>query len=165
MAKTVNKKLDRLIQWVVFILVFSAFPYLLRLFLFWFWRKEVPTFYIAELDIYAFSIAVLIALFSELKKLKKLPYDLSNTVCDGILMFYMAIIVMFIGISLNVEHDIIKLHEKKDSLLKIGVNTESILEEMKILEFTVFRLYLVSIFFAFLTTFVSYKTLFHPDND
>lgn len=124
------------------------------------WSDELDGFYISEIDIFFYCIAVMVALFSEIKNLKKIPYDLGLEVFYGLLMLY--IIALFFGVylSMEFEHHILLLKHRCLESLKSYSSPDEIFESITNIEDKKFHLYLASILAAILTTILSYKTLF-----
>jgi hypothetical protein len=160
LEEEVNIKLTKKVAWVLYVIVFCIAPYLLRLLLSFVWSDELEGFFISEMDLFCFCIAVTVALFAEIRNLKKVPFNLGKEVFHGLLMLY--IISLFVGIffSLEFEHRITVLRTQCYELPKMVSDTDNMLKSLNNLESKKLVLFLGSILAAIMTTVLSYKTLF-----
>ena len=167
MSRKVNDILSKKFRWFFFVVVFCIIPYFIRIGFSVSWNDQLEGFYISEMDILCFCIAVMVHLFSELNELNKLPLDLEQNVVQGILMLY--IIGLFAGVyfSLDFEHNIIFYKDKYiEALVKQRPTNEirDILDIKNGIESKKFTLWFISCFVGLMTPFLSYKILFHKEN-
>jgi hypothetical protein len=160
MAKRpVNEILTKKVEWFLFIVIFCSAPYLLRV-VFSFTYDELDKFYISEVDVFFYCIAVMAALFADIKKLKKIPYNLGEGVFYCCLTLY--IVGLFFGVwfSFDFEHQIITLREQCFDHLQDKLNIDEIFKKVEEYETKKFKLFLASMPVAIITTILSYKVLF-----
>lgn len=158
--RKIDHKLTKKMEWVLFVVIFCIAPYMLRLILCFAWREELEGFYVSEMDLFSFSLAVSVALFAEIKNFEKLPWDLGEGVFYGFLMFYVITLFVGIGYSLEYEHRLVILKEEYKEILKIGGKTKEVVDTISLMEIKKLRLYLGSILAAITTAVSSYRIIF-----
>jgi len=164
MASIVNVNRSKKFSWAIYVLAFCVAPYLIRLYLYIIWHSEVPGFFISEMDLFAFCIAVIVHLHSEVHRLNKIPKDLEKSVFQVFLVLYIVLLFVFIYTSLDFEHSINVYRDEYEKALrecKDSVHFETLKQSTEDLKL---YLFLTSILFGVLTPIFCYKTLFHEKN-
>lgn len=164
MAKrAVNESLNKRLEWAIFTVFFCSVPYLLRL-TFSYVYDDLDKFFISEVDILFYCIAVMAALMAEIKKLKKLPFNVGEGAFYTLLTIY--IVALFFGVwfSFDFEHQIIILKERCFEITNDSKKLDEAIKSLEVYEAKKFKLFLASIPTSIITTILSYKVLFKVNN-
>jgi hypothetical protein len=159
-----NIKLTRKLEWLIFIVFFSLVPYLIRLGFWSIWGEDVPEFYISEMDMFLCSISVTVALFSELKHIRILPFDLDRSVVYAVLMVYIVLLFGGIFMSFEFEHRMSVLNSLKESALQGNKSVDEIVKSISQLESKKYKLFITSCLLALISVILSYRTNFNKRN-